>query len=565
MKNRSLSIFSIVLSLLLSAFALRSAEKSSADPKALHSISAKEMSDIIQTLSSDEYEGRAPASKGEALSTHYIADQFKKLGLKPGNTDGTYFQKVPMVGQTIENTDAKLVFSAGDKKEDLTYGNDYVAFSERGEPMVSMDAPMVFVGYGVVAPEYKWNDFKDVDVKGKVIVVLINDPPVPDPKDPTKLDPKMFGGKAMTYYGRWTYKYEEAARKGAAGCLIVHETEPAAYPWEVVKGSWSGEQFTLVSKDKGKSKVPIQGWITRDRAVQLFNMAGKNFDELKKAAVSRDFKPVDLGVKATLTLHLKNRTINSNNVVAKLDGSDPEVKNEWVIYTAHWDHLGMRETPQGKEIFHGAVDNASGVSGLIEIAKAFTKLPVPPRRSVLFLSVTAEEKGLLGSEYYAKHPIYPLKKTVAVLNMDGMNVLGKTKDATIIGYGQSNLDDLAKKYAAAHGKVVKPDPQPEHGSYYRSDHFSFAKQGVPSLDMSSGIDFIGKPEGWGIEQRKEYTAKRYHKPADAFDPNWDLSGAVEHLQMLFQIGEDLANSTTWPEWSASSEFRSKREAMMKEK
>ncbi|MGB9006326.1 MAG: M28 family metallopeptidase [Candidatus Aminicenantales bacterium] len=539
------------------------AEKSETDQKALQSISAKEMSDMIKTLSSDEYDGRAPASKGEELSTRTIADSFKKLGLKPGNTDGTYFQKVPMIGQTIENAEAKLVFSAGDKKEELKYGDDYIAFSARVEPMVSMDAPLVFVGYGVVAPEYKWNDFKDVEVKGKVMVVLVNDPSVPDPKDPTKLDPKMFGGKAMTYYGRWTYKYEEAARQGAAGCIIVHETEPAAYPWEVVKGSWSGEQFTLESKDKGKSKVPIQAWITRDRAVQLFKMAGKDFEEMKKAAVSPDFRPEELGVKASLTLNLKNRKINSNNVVAKIDGRDPEGKTEWLIFMAHWDHLGLRETPKGKEIFHGAVDNASGVAALIEIAKAFTKLPGPPRRSVLFLSVTAEEKGLLGSEYYAQQPIYPLKKTVAVFNMDGMNVLGKTKDVTIIGYGQSDLDNLVKKYAAAHGQVVKPDPQPEHGSYYRSDHFSFAQKGVPALNMSSGVDYIGKPEGWGLEQRREYIAQRYHKPADAFDPNWDLSGAVEQAQILFQIGEDLADSTAWPAWSPESEFKAKRDAMMK--
>jgi Zn-dependent M28 family amino/carboxypeptidase len=554
---------SAVIALVLFAAAMMSAEKSVTDQKTFQGVSAQEMSDIIKTLSSDEYEGRAPASKGEELSIRYIADLFKKLGLKPGNTDGTYFQKVPMVGQTIENTEAKLVFSAGDKKEELKYGDDYIATSERLEPAVSMDAPLVFVGYGVVAPEYKWNDFKNIDVKGKVIVVLINDPPLPDPKDPTQLDPNMFSGKAMTYYGRWTYKYEEAARQGAAGCIIVHETEPAAYPWEVVKNSWSGEQFTLVSQDRGQSKVPIQGWITHDRAVELFKMAGKDFEEMKKAAVSRDFKPEKLGARASLTLNLKHRTIHSNNVVAKIEGSDPEGKDEWLIYMAHWDHFGMRETPQGKEIFHGAADNASGVAALIEIAKAFTELPTPPRRSVLFLSVTAEEKGLLGSEYYANHPIYPLKKTVAVLNMDSMNVLGKTKDVTIIGYGQSNLDDLVKKYAAAQGQAVKPDPQPEHGSYYRSDHFSLAKQGVPALNMGSGIDYIGKPEGWGLEQRKEYIAKRYHKPADAFDPNWDLSGAVEQAQMLFQIGKDLADSTAWPAWSAKSEFKAKRDAMMK--
>lgn len=563
MNKKTLVTLLVSLALIGSALILWTAEKDPAIQKALSSISAKDFSRIDKTLSSDEYEGRAPASKGEELSTKFIENEFKKLGLKPGNTNGSFFQKVPMVGMNIENTDAKLVFAGRDNKEELAYGDDYMAFSEREAPTVSIDAPIVFAGYGVVAPEYKWNDFKGVNVKGKVLLVLVNDPPIPDPKDPTKLDPRMFGGKAMTYYGRWTYKYEEAARQGAAGCIIVHETEPAAYPWEVVKGSWSGEQFTLVQRDKGASKIAIEAWITRDRAVKLFHMAGKDFDAMKKSALSRGFKPVDLGVTAALTLHQKTRRIESNNVLAKVAGSDPAGKNEYVIYTAHWDHLGMRDTPQGKEIFHGAVDNASGVSALIELAKAFTQLPKPPRRTVVFLSVTAEEKGLLGSQYYATHPVYPLAKTAAVINMDGMNVLGKTKDFIVIGYGQSNLDDLVKKYAAAQGRMVKPDATPEHGSYYRSDHFSFAKVGVPALDPKSGVDYVDRPEGWGLEQQKEYTAKRYHKPADIFDPNWDLSGAIQDLHLLFEVGHDVANSSTWPEWNAKSEFRAKRAAMMK--
>jgi Zn-dependent M28 family amino/carboxypeptidase len=563
MKKVSLFACTTGLVLLLASFAVVAAEKNGSIQKALQSISAQEMSEMIKTLASDEYEGRAPASKGEDLSIRYIVDQFKKLGLKPGNTDGTYFQKVPMVGIDVADTGARLTFDGNGKKEALSYGDDYMAFTEREAQNVSVNAPIIFAGYGVVAPEYKWNDFKDVDVKGKVILVLINDPPIPDPNDPTKLDPKMFGGKAMTYYGRWTYKYEEAARKGAAGCIIIHETEPAAYPWEVVKGSWSGEQFTLVSKNKGMSNIAIQSWITHDRAVQLFKMAGKDFDTMKKAALSRDFKPVDLGVKAELVLKIKTRVIDSHNVVAKLEGSDPAGKNEYVLYTAHWDHLGMRVTPKGKDIYHGAVDNASGVAGLIEIAKAFTQLPQPPRRTVVFVSVTGEEKGLLGSLYYALHPIYPLAKTAAVINMDGLNVLGKTKDSIIIGYGQSNLDDLVKKYAAEQGRVVKPDAKPEHGSYYRSDHFSFAKVGVPALDSKSGVDFVGRAEGWGLEQEKAYNVNQYHKPADAFNPKWDLGGAVQDMQLLFEVGNDVSNSSAWPEWSAKSEFRAKRVAMMK--
>jgi Zn-dependent M28 family amino/carboxypeptidase len=423
---------------------------------------------------------------------------------------------------------------------------------------------MVFVGYGVVAPEYNWDDYKGVDVRGKVLVMLVNDPPVPDPKDPAKLDPKVFGGKAMTYYGRWTYKYEIAAEKGAAGALIIHETGPAGYPWDVVKGSWTVEQFTLVSADNNMSRVPVQGWITNERAHELFAAAGKDLDALKKAAVSRDFKPVDLDARASLTLKNKIRRIDSHNVIAKLTGSDPRLKDQYVIYTAHWDHLGVGlPNARGDRIYHGAVDNASGTAGLIEIGRAFASLRTPPKRSILFLSVTAEEKGLIGSRYYAENPIYPLEKTVAEINMDGLDVNGPTRDITVIGLGNSTLDDVLREAAKEKGRYLRPDAEPEKGFYYRSDHFSFAKAGVPALDPEAGIDYIGKPKDWGMKKREEYTANDYHKPSDVIKPDWDLSGAVRDLELLATVGYRVANSVSYPQWSPGTEFKAKREEMLR--
>ena len=510
----------------------------------------------IRVLSSDEYEGRAPATKGETLATAYIEDQFKKVGLKPGNPDGTYFQSVPMVGIKADPS-AQLIFTdeAGGKREALTYGDDFVAWTKHVEPAISVEADVVFVGYGVVAPEYNWDDFKGVDVKGRIIVVLINDPQVPDPHDPSKLDESMFKGKAMTYYGRWTYKFEEAAAKGARGCLIVHQTVPAAYPWGVVRSSNTGEQFSLVTNDRGMSRSAIEGWITYEKAKALFALAGKDFDALEKAAVRRDFQPVDLHVKASLSLRNDFRTIESKNVVGKVEGADPKLRDEYVIYTAHWDHLGIGPEVKGDKIYHGALDNASGVAGLVELADAFAHAQPPPRRSILFLSVTAEEKGLLGSQYYSEHPLYPLSKTLAEINMDGLNVLGRTRDIEIIGLGQSTLEDMLAAAAAQQGRAVKPDAEPEKGYYFRSDHFSFAKQGVPALDTDSGVDYIGKPEGWGLQMRDKYTSEDYHKPSDKIKPYWDLTGTVKDLRLLGEVGYRVANGETYPAWKAGSEFK----------
>jgi Zn-dependent M28 family amino/carboxypeptidase len=568
---RTDKLLNIVVSGILAVFALVAllwifpalAATSTAETAAWKDISKDRLLDIIKVLSSDEFEGRAPASQGEQLTLAYLERQFRQLGLEPGNPDGTYFQTVPMVGIT-PNADMQLAFTAADgRSRQLKYLDDFVAWTKRQVPEISIDADLVFVGYGVVAPEYDWDDYKGADVAGKVLVMLVNDPQVPDPHDPNKLDDKVFKGRAMTYYGRWTYKYEIAAQKHAAGCLIVHETGPAGYPWDVVQNSNSGEQMSLESADKGMSRAAVEGWITLDQAKALFAVAGQDYDALKKAAVRRDFHPVSLGLKASLSFKNEIRTVESKNMVAKLTGSDPKRRDEYVIYTAHWDHLGIGPEVRGDKIYHGARDNASGVAGLLELARAYTEVRPGPRRSILFLSVTAEEQGLLGSEYYATHPLYPLTKTAADINMDAMNVLGRTRDVTIVGLGMSTLDDVAKAVAAEQGRVLHPDAEPEKGFYYRSDHFEFAKQGVPALDPDEGSDFIGKPAGWGMKMREEFTREDYHKPSDQVKPNWDLSGMVEDLQLLFSVGYRVANAESFPTWKPGSEFKARRDAMMK--
>jgi Zn-dependent M28 family amino/carboxypeptidase len=510
-----------------------------------------------KALASDEFEGRAPGTAGEDRTVGFLVDQFKKAGLKPGNTDGTYIQKVPLVG--ITPSPAPLVFKKDAATQTLKWKDDVVAWTKHVAPSASIaDSELVFVGYGVVAPEFNWDDYKGMDVKGKTLVMLVNDPPVPDPSNPSALDPKTFGGKAMTYYGRWTYKYEIGAQKGAAGVLIVHETEPAGYPFNVVQGK-TGEQFDLVTPDKNMGRAAVEGWITLDQAKALMTMAGQDFDALKARAATREFTPVPLGVTASMTIHNKLRTINSKNVIAKLDGDDPAVADEYVVYSAHWDHFG--KGPEG--IFHGAEDDALGCASLIELGRAFTKLPAPPRRSILFLAVTAEEQGLLGSEYYTVSPIYPLAKTVADINLDSWNVHGRTKDLTLVGYGASDLDDYARDAAGEQGRVVHADAEPEKGFYYRSDHFNFAKQGVPALDPDSGIDYLGKPAGYGQQVRDEWTSKRYHQPSDVVLPDWDLTGTREDLTVFFAVGYRVAEADKIPEWKPGNEFKAKRDAMLK--
>jgi Zn-dependent M28 family amino/carboxypeptidase len=515
-----------------------------------------------RALSSDQFEGRGPGTRGEELTVNYLVDQFRKLGLKAGNSDGTFLQKVPLVGITA--SPAPLVLKKGSVEKQLQWKDDVVAWTKHVAPTASLDdSELVFVGYGVVAPEYNWDDYKGLDVTGKTLVMLINDPPVADPSNAAELDPKTFGGKAMTYYGRWTYKYEIGAQKGAAGVLIIHETGPAGYPFTVVQGSNLREKFDLVTPDKNMGRVSIEGWMTLDQGRSLLEMGGQDFDTLKAVAATRDFKPVPLGVHASMTIHNKLRTVASRNVVARLDGHDPTLKNQYVVYTAHWDHLGIGPAVNGDSIYNGAKDNAVGTAGLIEIARAFTRLPSPPKRSILFLAVTAEEQGLLGSQYYAEIPIYPLAATLANINMDGLNVNGRTRDLTLVGYGASDLDDYTRDAAGEQGRVIRPDPEPEKGLYYRSDHFNFAKQGVPALDPDEGIEFVGKPAEFGERVRNDYTEHDYHKPSDVVKPDWDLSGAREDLKVLFAVGYRVAEADKFPEWKTGNEFKAKREEMLK--
>ena len=529
---------------------------------AFDAIGADSLLSEIKTLSSDEYEGRKPGSAGEEKTIAYMHRQFQQIGLKPGNPNGGWLQNVPLAGILSKPT---VDLTVKGKKLPVENLKDYVAVSQRYEPLVNIkDSGIVFVGYGVVAPEYGWDDYKDVDVKGKTILMLINDPQIPDPKDPAKLDDSMFKGRAMTYYGRWTYKYEIAASKGAAAAVIIHETGPAGYPFEVVSGSWGGENFTIQRPNNNADTVPVQSWITYDKAAALCKMAGLDLAVLKKQALSKDFKPIALP-GGVASFHIENtlRRVDSHNVAAKLEGSDPAHRDEYVVYSAHWDHLGKDPSLKGDQIYNGAEDNASGSAGLLEIARAYSKLKEAPKRSILFLSVTAEEQGLLGSEYYAENPLYPLNKTLANINMDGLNTWGKTKDLVIIGLGNSTLDDTTAEILKSHDRVVKPDAEPEKGFFYRSDHFEFAKQGVPALDADAGTDYIGKPAGYGQRTRDYYTEHDYHKPSDEVKPDWDLSGAVEDLRVFMEVGYSVAQTDKYPEWKPGTEFKAKRDAMVK--
>jgi Zn-dependent M28 family amino/carboxypeptidase len=528
---------------------------------ALEEITPDGLLSHIKVLASDEFEGRAPGTKGEELSVKYIADQFKQIGLKPGNPDGTYMQEVPLAGIKSE---PRMSFMIGDKTIDLKYPDDFVASSARLQPEIKIDkSDVVFVGYGIVAPQYSWDDYKDVDVRGKTLLMLIGDPPVPDPKDPAKLDDKTFKGKAMTYYGRWTYKYEIAAQKGAAAAIIIHETEPAAYPWQVVRSSWGKENFELDNPNKNMDAVSARSWITLDVAKKLVADSGQDFDALKKSAITKEFRPVRLNAKANIDIKQQIRAFKSHNVIGKLEGDDPKLRDEYVIYTAHWDHLGRHPELQGDQTFNGAIDNASGVASVIEIATAFKKLNPPPKRSVLFMDTTAEEAGLLGAKYYAEHPRYPLEKTLGDINIDGVNPWGKTHDLEDLTNRNSTLDDLLGEAAARQSRVMKPSSEPEKGGFYRVDSFEFAKAGVPVLHAARGIEIIGKPPEYGRQKRDEFVAKHYHQPSDEVDPTWDLSGAVQDIQLLFEVGYQVTNGDKVPEWKASSEFKVKRDAMLK--
>jgi len=559
-RMRRLAIFIVAAHGLMLSAAAASAPNAAVDD-AGRAITAEGILGHIKTLASDEYEGRLPGTHGGELTVQYITQQFKKLGLAPGNPDGTYVQAVVLNG--VRGTPAGS-FTAGGHTITLDFPKDAVLRTERFLPAVEVkDSDMIFVGYGVVAPEYHWDDYKGVDVRGKTLVMLINDPPVVDPNDPSKLDDDMFKGRAMTYYGRWTYKFEIASEKGAAAAIIVHQTEPAAYPWEVVQNSWSGEKFDTAAANKHFDRVAIESWITLDKARELFAASGQDFDALFKSAARADFRPVTLKARANLRVTNELRVLNSYNVVARLPGADPKRRDEFVVYTAHWDHFGRNPNLAGDQIFHGAADNASGVAGVLEIAKAYTHLARPAARSVLFMSVTAEEQGLLGSKWYAAHPLYPLDHTVAEINMDVLNLWGRTRDVTVPGMGESTLDDTLSQLASARGRRVRPDQEPEKGHYYRSDHFEFAKVGIPAIGYGGGYDYIGRPPDWGMKKHQEFVARDYHKPSDQVKPDWDLAGAVEDLRLLMELGYTVAQSRDYPQWKDGSEFKARRDSMMR--
>ena len=511
-------------------------------------ISADTLLAATETLASDEFEGRAPGSNGETKTVAFLTEHFSALGLTPGNPDGTWVQDVPLVGITPLPGD-NLVVTAGGESRTLEPAVDYVAATKHVVEEVEVsDAEFVFVGYGARAPEYDWDDFGDTDVSGKILLFLVNDPPLDD----------VFGGPAMTYYGRWTYKHEIAAELGAAGSMVIHEIGPAGYPWEVVGSTPYAESFDLVAADDNLSRATIEGWVQRATAEALFEMAGLDFEAAKQQAADRAFEPIPLGVTGSLRIRNELRRIDSQNVIAKIEGSG--APDEVVMYVAHWDHMGVDPNLDGDQIFNGAADNATGTAGLIEIARAFLHAEEPPRRSILFLAVTAEEQGLLGSRHYGENPLYPAAQTVAAINMDVLNQWGRTRDMIIVGMGQSELDDVAADVAARLGRTLAPDPEPEKGFYYRSDHFSFARAGIPAFYGDPGVEYIDKPEGYGIEKRTEYTVNDYHKVSDEVKPDWDLSGALEDLTFMYHMGARLAATDEWPVWSETSEFRAIREA-----
>ncbi|QSX74485.1 M28 family peptidase [Lysobacter arenosi] len=537
-----------------------------ADPGSSHpfgdTINAADFAEHVKTLASDEFEGRAPGSAGEDKTVAYLEAQFKRIGLQPGNGD-SYVQTVPMV-ETVANEGTVVKLDVKGQPRELKFGSDMVIGTRTGKNEVKVDgSELVFVGYGVNAPEQKWNDYAGVDVKGKTVVMFVNDPGFHGQ------DPKLFEGKRMTYYGRWTYKFEEAARQGAAAALIIHDSDGASYGWDVVKNSWSGAQFDLPAKDDPEPRLPVQGWITGDVARTLLSSLGQNLDELYKAAGKPGFKAIPLQAKLSVDLKSTISEKSSRNVVARLPGA--KRPDETVVYMAHWDHLGNHgheghgeAAPAGSDnIYNGAVDNATGVAGILEIAEAFSKQQPPPDRSLLFLAVTLEESGLLGSKYYVAHPTVPLDKTVAVINLDAMPVIGKARDMTVVGFGSSELEDILKTVADGQQRVLHAEATPEDGFYFRSDHFNFAKAGVPALYAKGGDDLIDGGMEAGQKAQVDYRDNRYHKPGDQYDPSWKLDGVIQDLDALYGVGKTLAGSEQWPNWYEGNAFRAAHDKLMK--
>ncbi|MDP5185986.1 MAG: M28 family metallopeptidase [Alishewanella sp.] len=509
------------------------------------------LAEYIKTLSSDEFQGRAPATKGEELTVAYIEDNFRRIGLK-GIDGDSYKQPVSLVQIDPKNVTAMTLTGGGDTVPDsLAYRDDMIAWTTQVVDKVNVaESEMVFVGYGIVAPEYNWNDYEGLDVKGKTVVMFVNDPGY------ATQNPELFNGNAMTYYGRWTYKYEEAARQGAAMVLIIHETAPASYGWGVVAHG-SPIKFDLIKENKNSDRAQVEGWITAETAEKLFSNIDQNIESMRAQALSGDFKPVPLNVKASVSIDNNLRELNSSNVVGYIEGS--KYPDEYVLYMAHWDHLGMDFSNPTNKVFNGAQDNASGTGAVIALAEYF-KQHAQPERSVVFVLVTAEERGLLGSAWYAANPVFPLEKTVAAINMDVMNVYGPMKDMVVVGLGNTDLEEILVKHTKAQNRYAVKEPNPEAGIAYRSDHFSLSKKGVPILYAKGGNDHYQNGSEWGAAQRAEYNSCCYHKVGDEWDDSWDLRGAQQDLFLYYRVGDELANSRLWPNWYQGNEFRAIRDA-----
>ena len=534
------------------------APEAATPPAAAHTFTADiteaDFADMVKALSSDEFEGRAPGSVGEEKTTAYLEAQMKRIGLQPGN-NGSYFQDVPMVETTADEATTTMTLATAKGDHALKFGTDYVIGTRTGQTEVKLDASdMVFVGYGVDAPEQQWNDYAGQDWTGKTVVMFVNDPGF-HAKDET-----LFGGNRMTYYGRWTYTFEEAARKGAAAALIVHDTAGASYGWDVVKNSWAGPQYDLPAKDDPEKRIPLQGWLSAEAARQLFADAGLDLDAAYASAGKRGFKPVPLKAKATVSLKSSITEKTSRNVIGVLPGATKP--DEAVLYMAHWDHLGKHEGEEGDNIYNGAVDNATGVAGILEIAEAFAHQDPKPARSVVFVAVTLEESGLLGSKYYVAHPTFPMDKIAGVINLDAMSVGGKSRDFVVTGKGNSELEDMLKVYADQQGRVLTEEGNPAGGYYFRSDHFNFAKAGVPALYAKGGNDLLEGGVEAGKAASEEY-AKRYHQASDEMHEGWKLDGVVQDLQALYGVGKDLAVEDKWPNWYEGNPFKAARDTMMK--
>jgi len=518
----------------------------------LSSLNIDSLTRNIIVLSSDSFQGRRPFTEGETRTVNYLKQSYSSMGIEPGNGN-SYFQEVPMV-EITPDCDPTMEVQSSRGKFLLKKMDDYVIWTENTDPVISLaNDEVVFAGFGIVAPEYNWNDYAGCDVRGKVVLVMVNDPGYGSG------DSTLFKGNTMTYYGRWTYKFEEAARQGAKACLVIHNTKEASYPFSVVQNSWGGGHLLLDTRnDKSEYRCPVEGWITEDVAKKLF-MASSGDTSLLLSAHHKGFQAVPLNLKVKTSMRVKSQYNKSKNVIAKITGN--KWPDEYIIYTAHWDHFGIGKPDEaGDSIYNGAVDNASGIAALLEIARAFKSLKNKPERTIIFLSVTGEEQGLLGSDYYVHHPVYPVKNTIANINIDGLNINGKTKDVVIVGAGESDLEDYLKKEAEGQGRYIVPEIHPEAGYYFRSDHFSFAKVGIPALDAGSGIDLVEGGKEAGKKLTDEYDAKYYHHPSDEFDPlRWKLDGTMEDIQLFFLTGKRLAYGTSWPKWKEGSEFRAVRE------